>query len=176
MELSSSARVYLENYHVLEIARGECTQYLRGIIEESSEVVMGKYKSMNHPIFSLRRLIQSTGGYMELNFIPHRAGTHPLTEDFKFYVSYKDVTYENGEMSPTACVISGFSPKKNSRTRTNVIETAAKLGIPDPYEKTTIDLLEKPYEETVANIARVLDERIAQFLKIAGALIPKEAL
>jgi len=178
MDISSSGRLYLKNYYILELSRKDAHQYLESIALAFSSRVEERLQKMDDSFVTFRKYVQKDGGFVQFIAEYKSDRVLPVLEQLgalKFYIEYIDAMRNDSLPSPTTYVVEGFSPKLSAHLINEFQRAAQQLGFPDPYEKICGEHLESSFEDTVDLLEKIIFERITQAIGILEFLA-KEGL
>lgn len=172
MELSKSAKLYLENYFVLDVARSEAHNYLETIITKAVDQVDEHLKKQDNLDITFDKYIQKDGGHA--GFVFERKTPMQGLESidkWKFYMLYRDAMRTTMLSSSSKCKVYCEIPKSHTKLETELKRMSTELSLPDLIRVEEIDLTDKPQEDVISAIKNQFIDFYDQFIKLVTALI-----
>jgi hypothetical protein len=172
MTISEYARLYLENYYVLDETRNELRGFLEDIAKQSLSAIDAYIKDKKHPLIEFKSYLQKDGGHIEVYY----HGAKPLDhlehlDAWRFSIYYYDAMRTTELTEPTRCRIHGVTPQNRSKQISELRRVAKILDLPDPYTVTEIDLVDRPTDDVIRKIVSEYTSRYDVFIRLIEYLL-----
>ena len=172
MRITESSRLYLNNYYILEEARHEAHRFLEDIAIRFSEIVEEHINRQNSELIQFKKYVQKDGGHVQF----YNNTTKPVAPleqygEWKYTLEYFDAMRASDLSSSTKCIVYASTPQNKNRQMIELQRMANMLKMPNPYEKTEIELVDKPVEDVINQLAKEFIDRYDNLIRLLEALI-----
>lgn len=170
MTIDESARLYLEDYYLLEQARTGAHRHLEAIVSGLSAALQEELRQRGETPIRFGTYMQKGGGYLEVSVKKQDFPALDKIGKWKYYICYRDATTTDKLSRTTKCRIFGWSPKSHSALRDDLEASAKSLGLPSPYLDEEFDLLGESVEDVVEALTAAVVLRMDSYTRMVQAL------